>query len=107
VDEGCPCERRPDDPFCGIEEGLCTTGTQECDWGSGEGRLTACRGARAPAFEICDGFDNDCDGMTDEGDACTDGSGEGEGCACSAPGASGTSRLFAFADALGHNLMGD
>jgi uncharacterized protein YkwD len=109
VDEGCPCDRRPDDPFCGVEEGLCTTGTQECDWGTGEGVLTECRGARAPAFEICDGFDNDCDGMTDEGDACgpDDGSdGDGEACSCRAAGAGGNGRLFAFISALGHNLMG-
>jgi uncharacterized protein YkwD len=84
VDEGCPCDRRPDNPSCGSEVGQCTGGTQECDYSSGEGILTECAGAVPPSVEICDGFDNDCDGLTDEGGVCDSG---GEGCECRAGGA--------------------
>jgi len=85
VDEGCPCDHRPDNPFCGDDEGLCSAGTQECAAGDGGSVLTECRGAVAPAPEICDGFDNDCDGMTDEGDVCAEEETSNRpGCSCRA-----------------------
>lgn len=95
IDEGCPCDRRPDSPLCGSEVGQCTRGTQECDFSSGVGVLTECGGAIVPSTEECDGFDNDCDGMTDEGGVCDSGD---QGCNCRSSGGGSTSGgvLFFF-----------
>ena len=49
------------------EFGVCE-GTRTC----GSGGLTEC-GATVPALELCDGIDNDCDGILDE-ETCDDGS---------------------------------
>lgn len=46
---------------CGTDQGECTTGTTQCE----SGRMR-CSG-NAPAEEVCDGLDNDCDGATDQG----------------------------------------
>ncbi len=64
-----------DGPFETRDVGLCSSGEQTCafgDWGG-------CVGQHLPAFEICDGFDNDCDGTPDDGNPgggipCTTGS---------------------------------
>lgn len=50
--------------FCGpqTDTGACTHGNQVCD-ADGE---SFCVDAVYPAAEICDGLDNDCDGVTDE-----------------------------------------
>jgi hypothetical protein len=68
VDESTVAE-----PLPGVGEacgsgGLCTPGTRQCRLG----RLV-CEGAQAPSIEICDGNDNDCDGVRDNGfDIATD-----------------------------------
>lgn len=46
--------------------GICKAGSQICSsgvWGS-------CVGETLPSIEICDGIDNDCDTLTDEGGVC-------------------------------------
>jgi hypothetical protein len=68
IDEVCTCAGDemqscyPGDPDnAGVGE--CARGTQACasgEWGD-------CEGAVLPAGEVCDGLDNDCNGMPDDG----------------------------------------
>jgi hypothetical protein len=52
-------------PTC-ANVGKCVTGTKSCVEG-GAGAWQSCSGATSPAtYDICDGQDNDCDGVTDE-----------------------------------------
>ncbi len=46
---------------CGVTRGQCRAGTQTC----ANGAWGACMGEITPTPEACDGFDNDCDGLTD------------------------------------------
>jgi hypothetical protein len=50
---------------CGVMRGQCRPGIQLCLGAGGFGG--ACIGEVGPSAEVCDGVDNDCDGMTDEG----------------------------------------
>jgi hypothetical protein len=64
TDEGCECingETRP----CGTDEGECVAGTQTCI----DGAWGECEGSVGPAEEVCDGLDNDCDGVVDPEDS--------------------------------------
>ena len=66
VDDGCSCVGSENcfggDPGrAGVGE--CVMGTRSCD-SSGE-FWTECTGFGVPTPEICDGLDNDCDGLTD------------------------------------------
>ncbi|MBN2493603.1 MAG: DUF4114 domain-containing protein [Deltaproteobacteria bacterium] len=68
VDNGCGCtdgETRP----CGSNVGICRAGRQTCS----DGSWSACEGARWPEPEICDGLDNNCNRIVDEGCECVDG----------------------------------
>ncbi|MBU1900042.1 putative metal-binding motif-containing protein, partial [Myxococcota bacterium] len=62
IDEVCGC-RIGDTQPCGGELGVCRVGEQTCV----DGLWSECRGGIEPQLEVCDGFDNDCDGQTDEG----------------------------------------
>ncbi len=62
IDEGCECQDGSTRP-CGYTQGICQQGTQTCTngvWG-------VCSGAIWPEPETCDGQDNDCDGVIDNG----------------------------------------
>src|SRR5690606_23655138 len=58
VDEGSP----EGGDACGSDVGECAPGTTRCLGGA----LT-CEGAVGPAMEICNGLDDDCDGVVDDG----------------------------------------
>ena len=58
IDEGDP----GGGATCGTDEGICTSGIEACVSGA-----IVCMGSTAPDTEACDGTDNDCDGMVDEG----------------------------------------
>jgi hypothetical protein len=60
--EGCECSGDSDLP-CGSDVGECVGGVQRCV----DGMRTGCEGAVGPSGEACDGLDEDCDGMVDEG----------------------------------------
>ena len=62
LEAGCPCTSGASQS-CGSSVGLCKKGTQTCS----NGMWGACMGGVAPMPETCDGKDNDCDGVIDNG----------------------------------------
>ncbi len=69
IDEGCECLDGATQPcFPGTPEhrgvGVCADGTQLCV----AGKWAACVGAVMPGAEVCNGLDDDCNGMLDDGD---------------------------------------
>jgi hypothetical protein len=78
-DEGCGCEPGAEQacytgpaPTKGL--GACHDGVQSCVAGSW---ATTCTGQVTPVPESCNGQDDDCNGLLDEGCACTDGATQG------------------------------
>jgi len=69
VDEGCGCVTGMT-RSCGTAVGACATGSQICN---ASGAWAACVGAIDPVTERCNGSDDDCDGLTDEGCDCITG----------------------------------
>ena len=62
VDEGCGCADGDTRP-CGSDVGQCEMGVQTCQ----NGAWGTCEGAIGPQPEVCDGQDNNCNGIVDEG----------------------------------------
>ncbi|MBT3182659.1 MAG: hypothetical protein HN337_09170, partial [Deltaproteobacteria bacterium] len=61
VDENCTCVHGEVED-CGTDVGRCVFGSRECvagEWGP-------CEGGTIPTAELCNGFDDDCDGPADE-----------------------------------------
>jgi hypothetical protein len=83
VDDGADCCTSGQTRECGPsnEIGECVKGTSTCSngiWGS-------CVGAVNPTADICDGLDNDCNGVADDGcdaDSCGEGAVPAGGCMC-------------------------
>ncbi len=80
VDEGCECiDGATQSCYDGAADtmgvGICRGGTQAC----ANGLWGECAGDVLPAQESCNGLDDDCDGLVDEGIACGKGGGGGGG----------------------------
>jgi hypothetical protein len=82
VNDGCTCTVGQKDP-CGTDVGVCVKGTKVCAISSGQPVWGSCLGATQPKAETgfgCDGKDNNCDGVIDNGLA-GDGSENNDTCA--------------------------
>jgi hypothetical protein len=94
VDDGCECipgATRPcyEGPAGTRGIGLCRDGVQRCEAGAGGvgSRWSLCEGATLPSMELCNGADDDCDGVPDQTCACRPG--ETRSCYSGPPGTRG------------------
>jgi hypothetical protein len=51
---------------CGLNLGACKSGVTVCTPDGAGGQSVVCQGAIGPTAEICDGIDNDCNGLVDD-----------------------------------------
>jgi len=65
-DENCACAPVGATRACGSDEGICAPGVQTCS-ASGWGECTGASHVAPLPAELCNGFDDDCDGEVDEG----------------------------------------
>ncbi|MBX3271148.1 MAG: VWA domain-containing protein [Sandaracinaceae bacterium] len=92
VDEDCVCVAG-EQQRCFLGErahagvGQCTWGSQDCVVAMEFGTWDDCVGYGVPSDEVCDGVDNDCDGIVDEGCECL--LDEERSCYTGAPGTEG------------------
>jgi MYXO-CTERM domain-containing protein len=68
LDEDCECNHGAV-RYCGVNIGTCHAGNQKCV----NGKWDPCLGARWPDVEVCDGLDNNCNRLVDEGCDCISG----------------------------------
>jgi len=66
IDPGCACTEGDSRP-CGSDVGVCMEGMQLC---GADGMWGTCDGGTEASAEVCDGYDDDCDGATDESATC-------------------------------------
>ena len=66
VDENCVCDEEGEQKKCSKNVGVCEEGVQTCIEDGGEFEWSGCIGGVLPEPEVCDGLDNNCNGIIDD-----------------------------------------